>query len=238
MVIAVLFGILTGIAVAIPPGPMGVILLKNTLNHGKRRGLLIASGTIILDFSYCLAFSFAGGSLFGRVEAVLDEFATVFMVFQAVCVVGLVAYGIHSFRKHPLADASLKEPQYSSLTRRFASHGPFFLGLGLSLTQIANPTFAPLMTYISLLTHEHGIVHQHNALEYISFSAGYAGGIFLWLYTLVRLSLRYRRVLSADFMFRLNRFVGLTLIGFGTYLGYRITMLIKWSDMVPRLFAF
>lgn len=237
MVIAVLFGIMTGIAVAIPPGPISVILLKNTLNHGKRRGILIASGTIVLDFLYCLAFSFAGGSLFGRVEAVLNEFSTAFMVFQAVCVVALLAYGIHSFRNHPLADASLNEPQYGGLTRRFASHGPFFLGLGLSLMQIANPAFAPLMTYISLLTHDYGIVHQHNALEYGSFSAGYACGIFLWLYTLIRLSLRYRRVLSADFMFRLNRFVGLTLIGFGTYLGYRVTLLIKWSEMLPRLFA-
>jgi threonine/homoserine/homoserine lactone efflux protein len=239
--ISLIAGIFTGIIVAIPPGPMSVIILKQTLNHGLRRGLVIGMGTTTLDFFYCLAFLIAAGSVFGKVSTMLDEYSTAFIIFQLLCAIGLVAYGIYSLRprasqgKAQQADTATEAiTEAIALPASFTTHGPFLLGLGLSLTQIANPTFVPLMTSISLLAHDKGFVHP-SVLEYTIFAGGYAIGIFAWLYLIMRLSVRYRDVLSERFLLVLNRFVGLSLITFGTYLGYRLTTVIRWADIMRFL---
>jgi threonine/homoserine/homoserine lactone efflux protein len=231
-------GLITGVLVAIPPGPMSVVIIKQTLNHGARRGLTVGAGTTTLDFIYCLAFLAAAGRVFGRVTELLSEYETLVLAFQVVCVLGLVAYGLYSLRSRS-ADETLhnaKSSELPHLPKPFMRHGPFLLGLGLSLTQMVQPTFVPLMTSISLLAHERGFVHS-TTMEYGIFALGYAAGIFTWLYCLIHLSMRYRHLLSGRFLTGLNRFIGLTLIGFGTYLGYRVTTLIRWPEL-GRLFAF
>ncbi len=226
-----------GILAAIPPGPLAVIILKNTLHHGKNRGIAISAGVTTMDFFYCLVFAFATGSIFTKLSLYAERFSSIILVFQVCFVIGIVFYGIYSFRNHSYPDAPTTEgTKKFAYTRKLAQHGPFFFGLGLALTQLANPTFIPFMTYLSLLAHEQGFVRPYWA-DYLVFAAGYALGVFTWLYTIIRLSLRYKAALPADVMLRLNRFIGLTLIGFGTYLGYRVTMLIKWADMVRLIFA-
>lgn len=221
-----------------PPGPMGIVIIKQTVNHGARRGLTVGAGTTTIDFLYCLAFLAAAGRVFGQVTELINTYSNVVLAFQVLCVIGLVGYGIHSLR-HRSVNETLKQAQGGDLPhlpKPFMRHGPFLLGLGLSLTQMVTPTFVPLMTSISLLAHERGFVHA-SAAEYLVFALGYGVGIFVWLYCLVNLSMRYRHLLAGRFLPMLNRFVGLTLIGFGTYLGYRVSMLIRWPDLT-RLFAF
>jgi threonine/homoserine/homoserine lactone efflux protein len=253
--IPLLAGIVVGVVVAIPPGPMSMIILKQTLNHGARRGMVISLGTTTLDFLYCLAFMFAAGTLFGQITAWLAAHAIIVAIFQAVCVVGLIGYGVHSLRlrapvhadntPQTLASSAAEQPDTPKiLPKAFTTHGPFLLGLGLSLTQLANPTFVPLMTYVSLTAHDRGFVTSMTgaasaglagaqagaqiSAQYLIFALGYAIGIFAWLYTVIRLSTRYRTALSSSFLLWLNRFVGLTLIVFGGYLAYRLALALGW----------
>lgn len=239
MILALGVGILVGIIVAIPPGPLGFVIIKNTLQHGKKRGLVIGAGTSVMDFIYCLFFIFATGSIFSSISSYLEQYSHLFLLFQICCVLGFIVYGWYNVRNRSIAEAdsaSNSQPRKTKIVRELAQRGPFILGLGLAVTQLANPTFAPFMTYLSLFVHEQGLVHPET-FEWLFFATGYAVGIFTWIYILVGLSLRYRKVLSAEFIRRLNQLVGYTMIGFGTYLGYRVGMLIKWMDVFRLVVA-
>jgi threonine/homoserine/homoserine lactone efflux protein len=236
--VALLAGICVGVLVAIPPGPISVIILKQTLNHGARRGIIISLGTTLLDFVYCLIFLVATGSVFEKIAGFLEVHSVEVMIFQVLCVIALISYGVHSIRSTaPSSTLELDDSAPSLLPKAFTTHGPFLLGVGLSLMQPANPTFVPLMTYVSLLAHDNGFV-QKNSIEYGVFAFGYAAGIVAWLYCIIRLSVQYRSALSVQFLRWLNRFVGLTLVGFGAYLGFRVMSLMKWAEMPRWLFAF
>lgn len=240
MILALGVGILVGIVVAIPPGPLGFVIIKNTLQHGKARGLIIGAGTTLMDFIYCLFFVFATGSVFSSISSYLEQFSHAFLLFQVCCVLGFILYGWYNIRNRTITETDLpnhSKPPKTKIVRELAQRGPFILGAGLALTQLANPTFVPFMTYLSLFVHEQGLVHPES-LEWLFFALGYSAGIFAWIYILVGLSVRYRQVLSAEFMRRLNQFVGYTMIGFGTYLGYRVGMLIKWMDIFRLVVAF
>ena len=231
MILTLLTGLTLGLLVAIPPGPVMVVIMRAALNQGKHHAMRIAYGIALLDVVYSFTFSLATGTIISFADGVMTRFPHLLTIVQAVAVVGLIVYGAISLRANlskaanalPGADDSaITAPNETSsgFMGRIAVYGPFFIGVALSLTHLANPTFVPLMTTISYIAGKYGFMQSGILTQHITFSLGYAVGVLSWLTFLTQMTLRYRHIFSGAVMVKINRILGVTMIGFGTYWGY------------------
>ncbi len=75
MIISLLIGIAVGFVLAIPPGPVGVSVIRIALNNDKRGGILISIGASLMDVLYCLLAMLFTTAVFGSVQYFFDEFS-------------------------------------------------------------------------------------------------------------------------------------------------------------------
>ena len=249
MILTLLTGIVLGLLVAIPPGPVMVVIVRAALNHGKQYALRIAYGIAMLDVIYSFVFSLATGTIVSAVDSFLVRFPYTLTIVQAAAVVGLIVYGIISLRTNRRSKVkvlpdevaeTVPEPTFGIMSR-IAAYGPFFIGVALSLTHLANPTFVPLMTTVTYVASKYGFMHSGVMMEHILFALGYAAGVLSWLVFLTAMTLRYRHIFSSAVMVRINRLLGVTMIGFGTYWGYERfahTLLLIARDLLKFGIAF
>ncbi|MEV0731255.1 LysE family transporter [Polymorphospora sp. NPDC050346] len=87
---AFLSGVLAGLAVAVPLGAIGVLLLKEGVQHGVRRAWTAAAGVAAADVVYCTV-----AVLFGAVTApVVTRLAPWPAVVGGLALVGIAARGL------------------------------------------------------------------------------------------------------------------------------------------------
>ena len=90
-------GILIGLLVSIPLGPIGVLVIQRTVNKSRIAGLLSGMGAALSDTVYAII---AGFSL----TFVIDFIRENEILFQSFGVVVVLALGIHIFFKNPVTD--------------------------------------------------------------------------------------------------------------------------------------
>lgn len=79
-------------------------------------------------------------------------------------------------------------------------------------------------------------MYEVNALSSLLFSLGFGIGNFLWLFTLVKMIIRYKDRISPKLMSKIRQFTGFTFIGFGTILGYKFFAQ-KGAEVLRLIFA-
>jgi len=168
---AALLGLATGLAVALPLGAIGVLLLREALAHGGQVAAAGALGVGLVDLVYATAAVFAGAwvvsSLDGRELAVRLVGAGVLVV---VAVVGLV----QSVRAARPPDGAAA-PELASTTTAARSFGRF-----LGLTAI-NPLTAVAFVAVAV-----GLGSQIlTAGNRLAFVTGVFVGSLAWQLTLV-----------------------------------------------------
>jgi threonine/homoserine/homoserine lactone efflux protein len=238
MILTFLTGVVLGLIVAIPPGPVMVVIVRGVLHSGKEYALRIAYGIALFDVAYSFTFSLAAGSVLRAFDAVLLRFPYLPTLLQALAITGLISYGIWSLRANlhkaakglpdddeptPTNDNDANPNEGAGMgrfTRKIAAYGPFFIGVALSLTHLANPTFIPLMTTVSIVAQKYGFMQIGVLEQHVAFALGYASGVLAWLAILTFATWKYRNVFSHSILLRINRLLGITMIGFGAYWGY------------------
>ena len=78
----------------------------------------------------------------------------------------------------------------------------------------------------------------NSALNNFIFALAFGLGNFLWLYLISRILVHYQNKMSTQTLARIHQFAGITLIGFGTILGYRVITLTHWPEIIRFAFAF
>lgn len=231
MITALLSGIIIGFILAIPPGPIAVAVMKSGLKDTFRKGIGIGFGAAVMDVLYCLVLMLATSSVVGETKTFMSSNQLLVLFFQLACVVVMIGYGVLNLRvkRTPLAiEGAVKK---RSLVDRISDKGPFFIGIGISLTNLANPTFLPSLAYMTVLMQQYGAVDARVA-DHILFSFGFGIGMLGWISLLLRMIIRYRDKMSPRFIEGLHRFAGLTFIGFGTYIGFRVFSVVKWPELL------
>ncbi|MFP4529066.1 MAG: LysE family translocator [Candidatus Kapaibacterium sp.] len=239
MIIAILAGALLGFVLAIPPGPVGVSAVKLGLFTGRRAATHFSLGTGLLDVFFCLAAIFATSAVVSSIGNFTTDYPLVMVILQVTLVVAFMIFGFVSIRSKKTLnfEESPADKQESRIVASLKSKGPFFLGIGIALTNIANPSFLPSLMWVTMNVHSLNIMENSAANNFL-FSVSFGFGNFLWLYGLVQVVLRYKHKISDNMMMRIQQFAGFTLIGFGTLLGYRLLTLTKWSEVLRFAFAF
>ncbi len=243
MILAILAGFLTGFFLAMPPGPVGVMAINMGVNKGSKAGTQLALGTGFMDFIFCVLAMSMATAVQAALGGFTDDYPHLYLIIQIAIIIALFIYGIFNVRNKNTQDAEvLQNPaefSNSKLIQYLKNKGPFLLGIAIALTNIPNPTFLPSLTFIvsavKSYAGSHG-VYEVNALSSLLFSVGFGIGNFTWLYTLVKLIIRYKDRMSPKLLGKIRQFTGFTFIGFGTILGYKFFAQ-KGAEVLRLLFA-
>jgi len=234
--LSVLTGIVVGIILALPPGPAALTAIKLGLSNSSRHGFLSGLGTAIMDFIYCLIAIVATSALIDWASNFSDQHPFITVSIQMTFVLAIIYIGFLHLKSTRIYSTEQDNQKYS-FVERFYERGPFFVGIGIALTNVINPTFLPSLGYVAINVQKFGFV-ESGLLSNFAFALGFGIGNFLWLVFLVKLFVSFKNRMSENFIARIHKFAGLTLIGFGTFLGYRVLELSKWSEIFRFVFAF
>ena len=195
--VAFLFGkgLLIGLSVAAPVGPIGVLCINRSLTDGPRAGFVTGLGAAVADGVYgaVAAFGLAAVSLF-----LLDHQDLV----RGLGGAGLLALGLHMALKAPTARAAAQD--FRGLLRAFAS---------CFLLTLANP--ATILSFVAVFA-ALGLADRPGDLTAaLVMVVGVFLGSALWWLGLAGLVGRLRHRLSPAAVVWINRTSGAVLCLFG-----------------------
>lgn len=239
MIYALIAGLIIGLILAMPPGPVAVTAIRLSLEKGLRHGILVGLGTAFMDFIYCLISIFATSAIIHLLNSFFDEFPLLMLIFQIAVVVAVILFGVVNLKqKDKTNNTEIELPgKKLGFLERLTNKGPFLLGIAVAMANVANPTFLPTLAYLTLAVQKTGLI-EHTWYSSILFAIGFGAGNFVWIYAISRVIVHYRKRMSLNAIARIHQFAGLTLIGVGTVLGYRILTLTHWAEILRFAFAF
>ena len=187
-------GLMAGLAIAVPVGPVNVLCASRTLRKGRGSGLMSGFGAATADTLYGAIAGFSITFLIDFLER--EEFW--------IRVIGgllLMAFGVMYFRK-PVRAANL-HGEDSAARSDFAST------LLLTLT---NPT--TVLSFLAVLTGLGMGGHREWRLTFLLVGGIFCGSM-LWWVTLVLMVNRFREQFGQRAMRGMNRIAGVAIGGFG-----------------------
>jgi len=186
-------GILAGLAISAPVGPVNVLCISRTLSKGRTAGLLSGLGAAAADTVYG---AIAGFSISFVIQFLIREEFWIRLCGGTL----LIAIGIlYYFKKPPsLADNS-----------RNSTHPEFISAFFLNLT---NPT--TVLSFLALLA-ALGMGHHRARWLTVLLIAGIFCGAMLWWIVLAAATSHFRERFDDKAMFWMNRIAGLAIGGFG-----------------------
>ena len=187
-------GLVIGLSVAAPVGPIGVLCIRRTLANGRASGFVTGLGAATADATYGAIAAFG-------LTAISDALVDNGSWFRLIGGVALLYLGLRTFRSRPADSTSARER--GDLARDYAS------SLGLTLT---NP--ATILSFAAIFA---GLGLADEGADYGSAGAMVAGvlaGSASWWFILsVSVSLTRSRL--DPYLSHVNRLSGLVIGGFG-----------------------
>lgn len=236
MLIALILGAVIGYVLAIPPGPIGMASIRTGVNDGWRQAMKLAIGAGIFDLLYCALAMMATSAIVGLMDDWGTQWPLLRPAFQVLVVVIMVVFGVHQMRVKAPETRLVPSKRVGSIVSKAASHGPFFVGVGFAVANLANPTFIPSLAAMTAFVLKSDL-YESTIWSNVAFSVGFGVGNVMWLFTLVRIVLAFRERMTPMFIKRIQQVSGATLIGFGTFYGIRVLIITKWADLFRIAFA-
>lgn len=240
LIITVVLGLITGLVLAIPPGPVAIATIKITLSQGASRALFIAVGTALIDSIYFLIAVLGTSFIFLRFSEFIEQHSLIILIIQLLIVCGIIYFGIKNlFTKVPEDNINLISNDKSEIntlkTRPLNKYSSALMVLGLAAANIFNPTYFSSYIFLSGLALKFGIISDLY-LSKILFSIAIGTGTGLWLFILSRIVLRNIKNISRKTFLYIHRFAGASLIFFGTVLGYNVVKIAQWNLIFSLFF--
>ena len=82
MFVALLAGVIIGVVMGIPPGPVAVTVIKLGLNKGLKHSVSASLGTGLMDFFYCMVSMFAASAIVALVTDFFKKHPIIVLIFQ------------------------------------------------------------------------------------------------------------------------------------------------------------
>lgn len=232
MVTALLVGLLVGLILAIPPGPIAVAVIKQALEGKFRASMEIAISAAGMDIIYSMIAAFASSALVIYLTNLLTAHLWVPLLLQVVCVIVLVVIGIRYLKSTSgdVVASEKKEMVQEERARNLGYTSPFIVGILIALTNLASPTFLPSLIFITGYLHSNEWI-GHRAIDNVFLAIGFGMGAFVWFLILMRLLKKFRAKLSKNFVGQIYRFAGGSFILFAALLAYHVISGTDWSRL-------
>jgi threonine/homoserine/homoserine lactone efflux protein len=187
-------GVLAGLAISAPVGPVNVLCISRTLSKGRMAGVISGLGAAMADTVYGAV---AGFSISFVIQFLIREEFWIRLCGGSL----LIAIGILYYFKKP---QSLGGDDKSS-----SPHSEFVSAFFLNLT---NPT--TVLSFLALLA-ALGMGHHRARWLTLLLIAGIFAGAMLWWIILAAATSRFRDRFDDKAMRWMNRIAGLAIGGFG-----------------------
>jgi threonine/homoserine/homoserine lactone efflux protein len=197
-------GILIGVLVAAPVGPVNVLCIQRAIERGFWGGMAAGIGAMLGDGLIALFASLGVGAISGAIEYHRQT-------IQIVGGLALMAFGLKLYVAPPrLANLDTGSEGAASL-RDYAWDIPktFFL-------TITNP--GAVLGLFAIFGGVSTFVEVHSYVDALTMVASIMGGSFMWWLGLSNLIGRLRHRFSQTHLTQANRISGALLIGFGVLL--------------------
>ncbi len=199
-------GLIIGILISAPMGPIGMLCIQRTLNKGRWPAFFTGVGAALSDLFYCLLTGLG-------LSFVQDFINDNEMLLQILGSVVLIAFGVYLFRKNPAG--ALKKPK--------ETHSNFWadFGTGFLLT-FSNPLI--LFFIMGLFGRFNFLLPEFQYYHYIAGYAGIFAGALLWWYAITFFVNKVRAHFNMRSMWLFNRIIGsliMCMALFGIYSGIK-----------------
>jgi len=199
-------GVLIGVLMSFPFGPMGLLCINRTLTNGRTSGFLSGMGVATADTIFAIIAGF--GASF--IVHFLEERQLFFHILGSVIIILL---GIRIFMSNPIKGYRMRNKS----ERKFTWH--YFSGLLLTLT---NPfiIFAFLAVFTTM-----NLFDKSSFAPALTIVVGIFSGASLWWFMISSVVNKFRSRIRLKKIFWLNRIAGavIFLFGFVAIINFLIT---------------
>lgn len=196
-------GIIIGILVSAPVGPVNVLCIQRAIERGFWGGIAAGLGAMLGDGLVALCAALGVGAISGAVQYHR-------MTIQVLGGLVLVAFGARLFFATPRIVPMAMGARAETL-RDFVWDIPqtFFL-------TITNP--GAVLGLFAIFGGVSSFVEVESYVDALTIVAAVMGGSFLWWFSLSHLIGRFRHLLNEQRLRLINQITGLLLLGFGVLL--------------------
>ena len=187
-------GIIAGLAISAPVGPVNVLCISRTLTKGMRAGIRSGIGAAAAD------------TIYGAIAGFSVRFVIGFLTREEFWIrlaggILLIAIGVRFYccRPRRLKDAQNEHSTHSDL-------------MGAFLLNLTNPT--TVLSFMAVLT-ALGLHHQKSWLQGATLTGGIFAGAMLWWMLLAIMANHFRDRMTDNSMVWMNRVAGLAIGLFG-----------------------
>jgi threonine/homoserine/homoserine lactone efflux protein len=197
-------GLLVGILIAAPVGPVNVLCIQRAIERGFWGGIAAGIGSVMGDGLIALCAGLGVGTVSGVVQ-------THRAVIQAIGGLALIAFGLRLYFAAPGLHMVSEADASKARLRDFAWDIPqtFFL-------TITNP--GAVLGLFAVFGGVSTFVEVHSTIDVLLMVAAIVSGSMLWWITLSNIIGRYRHQIDTHMLNTVNRIAGLLLALFGAVL--------------------
>ena len=209
-------GIIIGIIVSAPMGPVGVMCIRRTLNKGRWHGFMTGIGASVSDLVYATITALGMSFVFDFINNAHNMF-----VLQVVGSILLFFFGLHTFRTNPhsyRANPMDKLGSYPVTKSKLAYN--FATGFALA---ISNPLV--ILMFVALFARMSFVLPE---LDFAERVAGYASiwmGAVVWWFAITWIVGKLGSRFDVRGIWLLNRVIGSAVMIFGI-LGIAYTLIV------------
>lgn len=185
-----IIGVLIGIIVSAPMGPIGILCVQRTLNKGRWHGFFSGIGAAFSDLIYAAIVSLGMGIITNFIEANHD-------ILQIAGSAMLLFFGAYTFRSNPARN--LKRPKEGKSSYLQDTITAFLLTLS-----------NPLIIFILMgLYAQFGFFNNVENVYYLSIGlTGVFAGAVLWWFVITSLVAKLRNVINVRGLGIINKISG------------------------------
>jgi threonine/homoserine/homoserine lactone efflux protein len=191
-------GVLIGLCISVPLGPIGMLTIQRTLNRGQRYGIATGLGATTSDLIYTIITLFF-------LSFVLDFIEDHRFVIELIGSFVVASFGWYIFRSNPATQPKPNETTKHSLL------GDFMSSFGLTLS---NPFI--LFVLIALFARVQFIGNKTTFLVTAIGILSILGGALIWWNLLTFLVSRFKTKLNMRELKLINQITGMIILLIGT----------------------
>ncbi len=192
-------GIIIGLSISIPLGPIGMLCVQRTFKRGRLSGLATGLGATTSDLLYALLTMFFLNFILGFIEQYQ-------LTIQIIGSIIIAIFGVYIYRSKPVHISDFKGVKIKKKTIVL----DFFSSLSLTMS---NPliifVLIALFAKLQFITLEDSITKQSFGLLFILL------GAFLWWVTLTFIIGFFHRKMKYKLLMIINRTMGIIIIIIG-----------------------
>jgi len=199
MIEIIIKGIIIGLFVSVPLGPIGMLCVQRTLNRGRRYGIATGLGATTSDLIYTIVALF----FIGFVVDFLEDKKLMIQITGSIIV---IIFGVFINRSNPSRQPMPDQRKHETLMNDFFSS--FILTL-------SNPLI--LFVLIALFARFEFLDNNTTFFLNVIGLLSILGGAFLWWSVLTFLVSKFRNKLSYRGLKMMNRIIGIIIIVIGSF---------------------